>query len=168
MDCSISRLPVLHHLLELAQILVHCAVQETWVLSLCQEDPLEKGMATHSSILAWEILWTEEPGRLQSMGLQRIGHDWVTKHIAHHHLPSHPLRPGSCLQRKPLWSHSQRTGKAFSSLLVSGKWCVYSLPGLFTFILNHRKNNNSKNLSVLWLAKQMGIFFEVIFSRSVT
>ena len=56
--------PVLHHLLELAQILVHYAMQETWVLSLCQEDPLEKGMATHSSILAWEILWTEEPGRL--------------------------------------------------------------------------------------------------------
>ena len=39
------------------------------------EDPLEKGMATHSSILAWEIPWTEEPGRLQSMGLQRVGHD---------------------------------------------------------------------------------------------
>ena len=40
------------------------AMQETWVLSLGQEDPLEEGMATHSSILAWEILWTEEPGRL--------------------------------------------------------------------------------------------------------
>ena len=46
------------------------AVQETWVRSLGQEDPLEKEMATHSSILAWEIPWTEEPGRLQSMGLQ--------------------------------------------------------------------------------------------------
>ena len=48
--------------------------QETWVLSLGQEDPLEKGMATHSSILAWRIPWTEEPGVLQSMGLQRVGH----------------------------------------------------------------------------------------------
>ena len=47
--------------------------------SLGQEDPLEKGMATHSSILAWEIPWTKEPGGLQSMGLQRVGHDWVTK-----------------------------------------------------------------------------------------
>ena len=51
------------------------AMQETWVQSLGQEDPLEKEMTTHSSILAWEILWTEEPGRLQSMGSQRVGHD---------------------------------------------------------------------------------------------
>ena len=49
--------------------------QETGVRSLGQEDPLEKEMATHSSILAWRIPWTEEPGGLQSMGLQRIGHD---------------------------------------------------------------------------------------------
>ena len=49
--------------------------QETQVQSLGQEDPLDDGMATHSSILAWRIPWTEEPGRLQSMGSQRIGHD---------------------------------------------------------------------------------------------
>ena len=48
---------------------------ETWVLSLGWEDPLEKEMATHSSILAWRIPWTEEPGRLQSMGSQRVRHD---------------------------------------------------------------------------------------------
>ena len=52
--------------------------QETWVQSLGQEDPLEKEMATHSSTLAWKIPWTEEPGRLQSMGSQRVGHDWET------------------------------------------------------------------------------------------
>ena len=51
------------------------AMQETWVQSLGWEDSLEKEMATHSSILAWEIPWSEEPGRLQSMGLQRVGHD---------------------------------------------------------------------------------------------
>ena len=51
------------------------AVQETGVLSLGQEDPLEKAVATHSSILAWKIPWTEEPGVLQSMGLQRVGQD---------------------------------------------------------------------------------------------
>ena len=51
------------------------AMQENWVLSLSWEDPLEKGMATHSSILAWRIPWTEEPGGLQSMGSQRVGHD---------------------------------------------------------------------------------------------
>jgi len=48
---------------------------ETWVQSLGWEDPLEKEMATHSSTVAWKILWTEEPGRLQSMGSQRVGHD---------------------------------------------------------------------------------------------
>ena len=47
-------------------------MQETWVQSLGQEDTLDKGMATHSSILAWRIPWTEEPGRLQSMRLQRV------------------------------------------------------------------------------------------------
>ena len=51
------------------------AVQETRVLSLGRKDPLEKEMATHPNILAWEIPWTEEPGRLQSTGSQRVGHD---------------------------------------------------------------------------------------------
>ena len=51
------------------------AMQETWVRSLGQEDPLGKGMATHINILAWEIPWTEEPGGLQSMGLQRVRYD---------------------------------------------------------------------------------------------
>ena len=51
-----------------------------WVWSVGQEDPLEQEMATHSSILAWKIPQTEEPGRLQSMGSQRVGHDWVTEH----------------------------------------------------------------------------------------
>ena len=51
------------------------AMQETWVRSLSQEDPLEKGMTTHSSILAWRIPQTRESGELQSMGLQRAGQD---------------------------------------------------------------------------------------------
>ena len=51
------------------------SMQETQVQSLDWEDPLEKGMATHSSILAWRMPWTEEPGGLQSMGLQRVRHD---------------------------------------------------------------------------------------------
>ena len=51
------------------------ARQETWVQSLGGEDPLEKGIATHSSILAWRIPWTEEPGGLQSMGSPRVRHD---------------------------------------------------------------------------------------------
>ena len=52
---------------------------ETQVWSQGQEDPLEEGMATHSSILAWEIPWREEPGELESMGSQRVRHDWVIK-----------------------------------------------------------------------------------------
>ena len=50
-------------------------VGKTWVQSLGREDPLEKGMANHSSLLAWRIPWTEEPGGLQSMGSQRVGHN---------------------------------------------------------------------------------------------
>ena len=50
-------------------------MQDTWIQSLDREYPLEKGMATHSSILVWKIVWTEEPGGLQSMGSQRIGQD---------------------------------------------------------------------------------------------
>ena len=55
------------------------AMQKTWVQSLGREDPLEKGMATHSSILTWEIPGTEEPGRLQSMWIQRVRQDSVTR-----------------------------------------------------------------------------------------
>ena len=59
-----------------AQMVKHLPTMwETGVRSLGREDPLEKEMATHSSTLAWKIPWTEEPGRLQSMGSQRIGHD---------------------------------------------------------------------------------------------
>ena len=53
--------------------------QETWIPSLGGEDPLKEEMATHSSILASEVLWTEEPGKLQSMGSHRVGHNSVTK-----------------------------------------------------------------------------------------
>ena len=74
-----NRYHILMHIFWMAQMVKKLpTVWETWVWSLGREDPLEKGMATHSSILAWKIPWTEEPGELQSMGLQRIGHDWVT------------------------------------------------------------------------------------------
>ena len=57
------------------------ATQKTWIQSLGQEDPLEEEMATHSSILAWEIPSTEEPGGLQTMGLQRVKHNLATEHV---------------------------------------------------------------------------------------
>ena len=71
------------------------AMQESWVPSLGWEDPLEKEMATHSSILALRILWTEEPGGLQSMGLQRVRHNRVAKHTHDSH---HPYVAFKCLK----------------------------------------------------------------------
>ena len=68
------------------------AMQETWVWTLGWEDSLEKGMATHTSILAWRIPWTEEPGRLQPMGSQTDRHDWMTKRAharTHTHTHTH-------------------------------------------------------------------------------
>ena len=65
-------------------------MQEIWVQSLDWEDLLEKEMATHSSILAWRIPWMEEPGGLQSLGLQRVGHDLVTLATKH----THSILPG--------------------------------------------------------------------------
>ena len=60
----------------MAQMIKHLStIQETQVQSLGQEDPLEKEMATHSSTLGWKIPWMEEPGKLQSIGLQRVSHD---------------------------------------------------------------------------------------------
>ena len=65
------------------------AMREIWVWSLGWEDPLEEGMATPSSILAWRIPWTEEPGGLQSMGSQRVGHDWASKYSTAQHCITH-------------------------------------------------------------------------------
>ena len=86
------------------------AMRDTGIQSLGWKDPLGKGMATHSSILAWRIPWTEEPGGLPSMGSQRVGHDWATN--THIHIPNRLLAPGkqgshhchvciSCIQNKP-------------------------------------------------------------------
>ena len=57
-----------------------CRRYEMWIRSLGREDPLEKAMATNSSILTWRIPWIEDPGRLQSMGLQRVRHNWLSEH----------------------------------------------------------------------------------------
>ena len=69
------------------------AMRETWVRSLGREDPLEKEMATYSSILAWRIPWTEEPGGLQSTGLPRVGHNWATSLTYSNLQPAHPNPP---------------------------------------------------------------------------
>ena len=88
MNCSIPGLPVHHQLQEFTQTLTSLVAQtvkrlstmrETRVRSLSWEDPLEKEMAIHSRTIAWKIPWAEEPGRLQSMGLQRVRHDQAKK-----------------------------------------------------------------------------------------
>ena len=81
-------------------------MQETWVRSLGWEDPLEKGMATHPSILAWRIPWREEPGRLQSMGSQRIGYNGA----AHTHTKTHTR--GRKISPKVLCDHVNKQGLA--------------------------------------------------------
>ena len=68
---------LLGHLTSLVAQMVKPTMRETWVQSLGWEDLLEKEMATHSSILAWKIPWTEKPGRIQSVVLQRVGHDFT-------------------------------------------------------------------------------------------
>ena len=88
------------------------AMQETQVQSLGQKDPLEKGMTTLSSILAWRIPWTEKLGRLQSTGSQRVRHDWVTSlldHLIHQGSPrilewvTYPFSNGSSQSRNQTW-----------------------------------------------------------------
>ena len=122
-------------------------MQETWVQSLDRADPLEKEMATHSSILAWKIPWTEEPGRLQSMGPQRVRHNWATS-LTHknwqlhtlgllfsHSVMSDTFRPHE-LQHARLPYPSPSPG-ACSNLHPLSRWChptkylILCLPFLF-------------------------------------
>ena len=87
--------------------------QQTWVRSLVQEDALEEEVATHSSIRAWRIPWTEEPDRLQSMGLQRVGKNLVTKQLRRRWWhPTPVLLPGKSHGWRSLvgwspWGHSE-------------------------------------------------------------
>ena len=88
-----------------AQRLKHLpGMRDTRVRSLGREDPLEKEMATHPNTIAWRITWREEPGRLQSMGSQRVGHDWATSLFAVIELDLQPLSPpgGGTVSSSPL------------------------------------------------------------------
>ena len=102
------------------------AIRETWTQSLSWEDPLKKGMATLSSILAWRIPWTEEPGRLQSMGSQRVEHDWATNTYIHisliqvHMLWIERLEKDEVKWFQIIWSlHSRTIGYLFILRFIS-------------------------------------------------
>ena len=87
-------------------------MQQTWVRTLGQKDPLEKETATHSNILAWKIPQTEEPGGLQSMGSQRVGHDLVTK----------PPLPPHCLPFTKLIGTTTSCNLEFSAIYICWFW----------------------------------------------
>ena len=93
-------------------------MQETWVQSLGREGLLEKEMATHSRILAWKIPWTEEPGRLQSMGLQRVRHDWATSLHSTLCNPNIDARP----RKRHPWDRWESLKKIYKLVSVIS-WC---------------------------------------------
>ena len=124
-------------------------MQETWVLSLIQEDPLEKEMATHSSILAWEIPWTEGPGRLQSMGLQKVGHDLVTEQQQQFYLLNQTNQPKAKETNRTRKNENKKAGgsglkshlgrislPAFPSCVQDFISVLTTLCGLFILSLN--------------------------------
>ena len=106
---------------------------ETRVQSLGRENPLEKEMATHSSILAWEIPWTEEPGGLHSMGSQRVKHDWVTNtHTNHIQCIHHSVQFSCSVMSDSLRPHELQhtrspcpspTPGVYSNSCPSSQWC---------------------------------------------
>ena len=106
------------------------------VRSLGRENPLEKGMTTHSSILDWKIPWTEEPGRLQSMQLQRVGHDWAHK-LACTNKETAMAPHSSTLAWKIPWTEEPGGLQSMGSLGVGHNWAT-SL-SLFTFLHWRRK-----------------------------
>ena len=127
------------------------AMQETWVWSLGWDDPLQKGMATYSSILAWRIPWPEEPGRLQSMGSQRVRHNWTTNTFT------------SC----SLWAASQVFGLMLFDFRVHAS--VYLLTLLLHFsVFQIREDGGSVTLAAVEVMRVswQGIYFEDIVGRT--
>ena len=124
------------------------AMQEAWVLSLGQEDPLEEGIAIDSSILAWRIPWTEEPGRLEPIGWQRAGHDWSdwAEHTATN-VDRNLLWPSPLLNLSPNWRTAPFQNKRFiyeqdrKPYLVNLRFCPIS-SYCFYKVLNviHKQN----------------------------
>ena len=111
------------------------AMQETWVQPLSWEGSLEKEMATHFSILAWKITWTEEPGGLQSIVLQRVGHDLMTENSKQHFCQSNKINNlnlhravGSSDEAKTIWGESPTHG-CCGPLSLRGLWAPRHLCG---------------------------------------
>ena len=129
--------------------------------SLGWEDHLEKAMATHSSILAWRIPWTEEPGRLQSMGSQRVRHDWATKQQQHSGTSlSLPVTSGASAGRFDNWGAIQWLGAGITGCFYSHVWQLILAVGW-----DHNwatgQNINMRHLLVgFWASSQYGSSFQ--------
>ena len=120
------------------------AMQKTWFRSLCWEDLLEKGMATHSSISAWRIPWTEEPGGLQSMGSQRVRHNWTANTFIK--TPSFKERK----ERRSLWF-----------FLNAAK-----LPGLIVCFLSSNENQPLLNQSLVQNPWESGVYKHFFYGNT--
>ena len=120
------------------------AVQETWLWSLSWEDPLEKGMATHSSILTWRIPWSEEPGGLQSVGFERVGHNWVPNTHTHTHR----------MIQIPYWEWQYLHQEGIFHLRTDGS---FYLRWLFCVIIFLSKYHQSRSLFLVSAVSQLSI-----------
>ena len=129
-------------------------MQQTWVRSLGREDPLQKEMASHSSTIAWKIPWTEEPDRLQSMGSQRVGHDWATSL--------------SC-SRYPVWDslHFLDLGGSFPFLSTLQKFSTMISSNIFSSTFSSSQAPMIQMLICLMLSQKplrLSSFLFILFS----
>ena len=141
-----------------SEVKVSATMRETWVQSLGREDLLEKEMATHSSILAWRIPWMEEPGGLQSMGSQRVGHDWATSLTHSANEEASPTNT-NCLESEKIKtktqpSKAQNDWEGTQGNLLGEKWMFYVVTGLRTPGL-HRYSESEVTLSCRTLCNPM-------------
>ena len=130
-------------------------MQETWIQSLGQEDPLKKEMATLSSFLAWRISQTEEPGGLQSMGLQTLGHDWVTNTQTHHFIYDSPYK------------HKKRAAYVLESHVKKFSKNSFKLYAFFDFPINLFFSNSYQVLH-LNVFKSIIRYISFLFHSSTT
>ena len=136
-------------------------MQETWVRSLDQEDPREKEMATHSSILAWKIPWIEDPGGLQSTGSQRVRHDWATSLSLSLWGSFCYLQLNLNVIKSFLWSinYNQRDGNRDSAQTVNSQvWVDFPEKGTWLEQANHLEYSSQYSVSLVPLSDHLALY----------
>ena len=137
------------------------AMQETWVRSLGWEDPLEKEMVTHSSILAWKIPWTTEPSRLQSIESQRVTHDWATEHTHTAHSSILSTESGEPWSPKGDTMMGREWSKLYFSVPSSQKSLISFFWLLFCFVLLFRLLKSYCHLSLIMFPENSDAFKQI-------